>query len=61
MKMSSTRRTASRGYYVYVVELDDAVGARRDPNKPCVYVGQSTRPPRFGFSNTRMGTRRPGT
>lgn len=30
---------------VYVVELDDAVGPRRDPRYPSVYVGQSAVPP----------------
>jgi hypothetical protein len=36
---------ARRRYYVYVVELDDAVGPRRDPRYPSVYVGQSVVPP----------------
>jgi hypothetical protein len=36
---------ARRRYYVYVVELDDAVGPRRDPRYPSVYVGQSVAPP----------------
>jgi hypothetical protein len=36
---------ARRHYYVYVVELDDAVGPRRDPRHPSVYVGQSVVPP----------------
>jgi predicted GIY-YIG superfamily endonuclease len=36
---------ARRRYYVYVVELDDAVGPRRDPRYPSVYVGQSAVPP----------------
>mgnify|MGYP003289445048 CR=1 FL=1 len=37
--------TARRRYYVYVVELDDAVGPRRNPGYPSVYVGQSVVPP----------------
>jgi hypothetical protein len=36
---------ALRRYYIYVVELDDAVGPRRDPRYPSVYVGQSVVPP----------------
>jgi hypothetical protein len=36
---------AQRSYYVYVVELDDAVGPRRSPRYPSVYVGQSVVPP----------------
>jgi hypothetical protein len=45
-----SRRTARpaaarRRYYAYVVELDDAVGPRRDPRYPSVYVGQSVVPP----------------
>ena len=39
------RPAARRRYYVYVVELDDAVGPRRDPRYPSVYVGQSVVPP----------------
>src|SRR4029453_17962974 len=46
---SSSRRSrpgaAQRRYYVYVVELDDAVGPRRNPRYPSVYVGQSVVPP----------------
>jgi hypothetical protein len=37
--------SARRRYYVYVVELDDAVGPRRNPGYPSVYVGQSVVPP----------------
>ena len=32
-------------YQVYVIELDDAAGERADPDKPCVYVGQSAHAP----------------
>jgi hypothetical protein len=35
---------AQRRYYIYVVELDDAVGPRRDPRYPSLYVGQSVLP-----------------
>jgi hypothetical protein len=38
-----------QGYYVYVIELDDAVGPRIDPSKPAVYVGQSAIPPEERF------------
>ncbi len=41
----AARPAARRRYYVYVVELDDAVGPRRDPRYPSVYVGQSVVPP----------------
>jgi Uri superfamily endonuclease len=32
-------------YRVYVIELDDAAGARVDPKKPCVYVGSTAHTP----------------
>jgi hypothetical protein len=37
--------SARRRYYVYVVELDDTVGPRRNPRYPSLYVGQSVVPP----------------
>lgn len=33
-----------RAYRVYVLELDDAVGPRRNPEHPWVYVGQTAHP-----------------
>lgn len=45
------------GYYVYVVELDDAVGPRRNPRYPAVYVGQSAVPPRERFRQHKDGYR----
>ena len=45
MDRSDARSPARRRYYVYVIELDDAVGERRNPRYPAVYVGQSAVPP----------------
>jgi hypothetical protein len=44
-------------YYVYVIELSDEAGARIDPSKPCVYVGQSARTPDERFQQHRSGYR----
>jgi hypothetical protein len=44
-------------YYVYVIELDDAVGPRRDPRYPSVYVGQSAVPPEQRFRQHLQGYR----
>jgi hypothetical protein len=56
------RPAARRRYYVYVVELNDAVGPRRDPRYPSVYVGQSVVPPaerlpehKDGYRSSRYG------
>ena len=49
---------------VYVVLLDPAVGKlrkvraenpKRDPKKPCVYVGMSGLPPELRFANHKAG------
>ena len=48
---------ARRRYYVYVVELDDSVGPRRDPRYPSVYVGQSVVPPVARFRQHKDGYR----
>jgi hypothetical protein len=48
---------ARRRYYVYVVELDDAVGPRRNPRYPSVYVGQSVVPPAERFRQHKDGYR----
>jgi predicted GIY-YIG superfamily endonuclease len=45
------------GYYVYVVELDDAVGPRRNPRYPSVYVGQSVVPPKDRLRQHKDGYR----
>ena len=44
-------------YYVYVIELDDAVGPRRDPNHPSLYVGQSAVPPEERLRQHKRGYR----
>jgi hypothetical protein len=49
--------TAPRRYYVYVVELDDAVGPRRNPGYPSLYVGQSVVPPNERLRQHKDGYR----
>jgi hypothetical protein len=49
--------TVRRRYYVYVVELDDAVGPRRNPRYPSVYVGQSVLPPQERLRQHKDGYR----
>jgi hypothetical protein len=44
-------------YYVYVVELDDAVGPRLNPRYPSVYVGQSVVSPKERFRQHKDGYR----
>jgi hypothetical protein len=44
-------------YYVYVIQLDDAVGERDNPQYPSVYVGQSVHPPRERFEQHKSGYR----
>lgn len=46
-----------RRYYVYVVELDDAVGPRRNPRYPSLYVGQSAVPPKQRLRQHKDGYR----
>jgi hypothetical protein len=48
---------APRRYYIYVVELDDAVGPRRDPRYPSLYVGQSVVPPKERLRQHKDGYR----
>ena len=50
-------RAGGRRYYVYVIELDDSVGPRRDPRYPSVYVGQSVVPPAERFRQHKEGYR----
>lgn len=45
----------SRPHCVYVVELAPAVGRRRDPRIPWVYVGSSARDPEIRFAQHRRG------
>ena len=49
--------TTRRRYYVYVVELDDAVGPRRNPGYPSVYVGQSAVPSKQRLRQHKDGYR----
>jgi hypothetical protein len=49
--------TAPGRYYVYVVELDDAVGPRRHPGYPSIYVGQSAVPPEERLRQHKAGYR----
>jgi hypothetical protein len=56
LAIASQRREEQR-YYVYVIQLDDAVGARDNPGYPSVYVGQSVRPPRERFEQHKRGYR----
>jgi predicted GIY-YIG superfamily endonuclease len=50
-------RRPERRYYVYVIELDDAVGPRRDPSHPSLYVGQSAVPPEERLRQHKQGYR----
>jgi hypothetical protein len=50
------RRLSERRYHAYVIELDDAVGARESV-KPWVYVGQSRYPPEERFAQHLAGER----
>ncbi len=58
MESPATRLGTARGHhYVYVVELDDAVGPRRNPEYPSLYVGQSAVPPKERFRQHKDGYR----
>lgn len=50
-----TKTPSNRAYYVYVIELDDALGERVDLGKPLVYVGQSCHTPAVRFKQHRDG------
>jgi predicted GIY-YIG superfamily endonuclease len=53
-----SKKTRPRSsYYVYVIELDDAVGVRVRADKPSVYVGQSALPPEERYAQHRRGYR----
>ncbi|MDP9220704.1 MAG: hypothetical protein M3P23_09205 [Actinomycetota bacterium] len=45
----SVDNTGDRRHYVYVIELNDAVGPRKDARFPSVYVGQSVHEPAVRF------------
>ena len=54
----SSKNTRPRPtYYVYVIELDDAVGERVRVDKPAVYVGQSAVAPEERYAQHRRGYR----
>lgn len=47
-------------YRIYVIELEDEAGpngTRRNPDFPCVYVGQSWHPPEKRFAQHKAGIR----
>ncbi len=48
-RTTTTRPCSGEQYFVYVIELGDAIGPRVDPSKPIVYVGQSCHPPAVRF------------
>ena len=62
--MTPASRSAEFHHHVYVVLLDSKVtqhpsvvrsNPKRDPRKPCVYVGMSGLPPEHRFENHRHG------
>jgi hypothetical protein len=52
-----TAKPPTRQYYVYVIELYDDAGRRLNPDRPCVYVGQSACTPEERFRQHRSGYR----
>ncbi len=55
------KETLLPSYRVYVIELADAAGpggTRRNPARPCVYVGQSAKSPEDRFAQHKRGERR---
>ena len=44
-----------RRYWLYVIELSEVAGERTDPQKPCVYVGQSACTPEERFKQHKEG------
>ena len=64
LKRLRTRRRPQAHHHVYVVLLDPAVGKirkvraenpRRNPKKPCVYVGMTGLTPEERFENHKAG------
>lgn len=45
----------ARTYSVYVIELADEAGRRVNPDKPCVYVGQTGHTPEHRFTQHMSG------
>jgi hypothetical protein len=54
-----TDRSGERGYRLYVVELDDAIGLRRRPDRGHLYVGMTSMDPDERFRKDRMPGARP--
>jgi hypothetical protein len=66
LKQLRARLASEQHHHVYVVLLDPAVGKlrkiraanpKRDPNKPCVYVGMTGLTPEERFANHKAGTK----
>ena len=64
LKQLRPKRLPEQHHHVYVVLLDPAVGkirkvraanSKRDPKKPCVYVGMTGLTPEERFSNHKTG------
>lgn len=53
MKRGYTVNGDTRVWRVYVIELDDAVGAREQPDRPWVYVGETSLTPEERFEKHR--------
>ena len=46
---------SERVYSVYVIELSDESGRRKNPRFPCVYVGQTSKTPEERFVQHKEG------
>jgi predicted GIY-YIG superfamily endonuclease len=66
LKRVRAERQPEHHHHVYVVLLDPAAGRirkvraenpKRDPKKPCVYVGMTGLTPEERFANHKMGTK----
>ena len=66
LKQLRAKRQPEQHHNVYVVLLDPAVGRvrkvravnpKRDPKKPCVYVGMTGLAPEERFANHKAGTK----
>lgn len=55
LKKNGRAAVRPNAWYVYVIELADAVGARRNPGRPSVYVGQSFHRPEVRFQQHKDG------
>ncbi len=52
--MKPTRRQTPAVYSVYVIEISDEKGPRRNPKFPNVYVGQTALTPQVRFAQHRV-------